>query len=141
MVNLPFRLTAIAPARGLGVSHKILPVALSKAAHNPFIVVLGLPGLGLKTGAGDDLHNAEIPLVVITTAALTIDMSAGGADLYSRNNVWKMVMRLLTYWVIRNSSNRLHLAACIAKAVNSIQSVVCAIRHCTHATAIYAVLH
>lgn len=37
----------------------ILPVALSRAAHKPFIVVLGLPGLGLKTGAGDDLHNTE----------------------------------------------------------------------------------
>jgi len=71
MVKLPFSLTAIAPARGLGVSQRILPVALSRAAHNPFIVVLGLPGLGLKTGAGDDLYNTEIPLIVYATAALS----------------------------------------------------------------------
>ena len=64
-------LTAIAPARGLGVSHRIVPVALSRAAHNPFSVVLGLPGLGLKTGAGDDLYNAETQLIGCTTAALT----------------------------------------------------------------------
>ena len=54
---LPFTLTAMAPSRGLGVSQMIAPVALSRAAHRPFSVVLGLPGLGLRTGAGDDLHS------------------------------------------------------------------------------------
>ena len=42
--------------RGLGVSHRILPVAVSNAAHRPCNVILGLPGLGSRTGAGDDLH-------------------------------------------------------------------------------------
>ena len=86
------KLTAIAPARGLGVSHRIVPVALSRAAHSPFSVVLGLPGLGLKTGAGDDLYDTETQLIVYTTAALTVDMSPGDADLYNRN-VWRMAMR------------------------------------------------
>lgn len=77
MVKLPFSLTAIAPARGLGVSQRILPVALSRAAHNPFIVVLGLPGLGLRTGAGDDLHNTKKSLMTCPVAALTTDLFAG----------------------------------------------------------------
>lgn len=63
-------LTAIAPVRGLGVSHRIVPVAQSRAAHNPFSVVLGLPGLGLKTGAGDDLYKAETQLIVCTNGCI-----------------------------------------------------------------------
>ena len=86
-------LTAIAPARGLGVCHRIVPVALSNAAQNPFSVVLGLPGLGLKTGAGDDLYNAEIPVILRTTAALTVHKSVGDADLYNRDSVWRIMMR------------------------------------------------
>ncbi|KAA6428364.1 MAG: hypothetical protein FRX49_01240 [Trebouxia sp. A1-2] len=97
-IYLKQKLTAIEPARGLGVSHRIVPVALSRAAHNPFSVVLGLPGLGLKTGAGDDLYKAEIPLIVDTTAALTIKMSVGGADLQKRNNVCRKMKSKSVSW-------------------------------------------
>ena len=58
---LPFTLTAMAPPRGLGVSQMIAPVALSRPAHKPLSVVLGLPGLGFRTGAGDDLHSIKLP--------------------------------------------------------------------------------
>ena len=58
---LSLALTAMAPPRGLGVSQMMVPVALSRAAHKPLSVVLGLPGLGLRTGAGDDLHSIKHP--------------------------------------------------------------------------------
>jgi len=106
-------------------------------------VVLGLPGLGLKTGAGDDLYNAEIQSIVCKMTALTIHMSAGGADLYSRNNFWRMAMRLMKTWLTSNDSNSVWQPAQPMRSTQLLfnQSVMCAIRQCTHAAAMHAALH
>ena len=51
------RLTAMDPSRGLAVSHRIAPVAQSRAAQIPLSVIFGLPSLGFSTGDIDSLQN------------------------------------------------------------------------------------
>ena len=100
-----------------------MPVALSRAAHNPFSVVLGLPRLGLKTGAGDDLCNTTKSMMARPVAAFN---TQGGANLDGK--IGRMVLTSARAQVASNNSNIIwcHGSLCgvVAYAVrNSGQSV------------------